>query len=222
MKRVLCAAIHPDDETLGCGGTLLRHKAQGDEIHWLLMTNVHEGGRWPADFVVRRQREIAQVTERYRFDGFHPLDYPTTTLDARPFGEIVTAVGKVIEQVQPEVIYLPNRADVHTDHQVTFRAVYNCTKHFRYPSIRRVLMYETLSETEFAPALRENAFVPNVFVDISPHFEEKLEIMQIYASEVMPPPGPRSLAAIEALARLRGSRIGATFAEAFMLLFEMS
>ena len=81
-------------------------------------------------------------------------------------------------------------------------------------------MYETLSETEFAPALVENAFVPNVFVDISAYMEQKLAIMSVFASEVMPDNLPRSYSAMKALAGYRGSRIGVKYAEAFMLLFE--
>ena len=81
-------------------------------------------------------------------------------------------------------------------------------------------MYECLSETEFAPALPENAFIPNVFVDITPYWQQKLEIMKVYASEVMPPPLPRSLQTSESLAKLRGSRIGKDYAEAFSLLLE--
>ena len=135
---------------------------------------------------------------------------------------IIQKISEAVLEIQPEVIYLQNRSDVHTDHQIIFKAVYACTKNFRYPFIKKILMYETLSETEFAPALRENAFIPNFFVDISDYFEEKIDIMKIYKSEVMDDPFPRSLSSIEALARFRGSRIGVKYAEAFQLLLEIN
>ena len=113
-----------------------------------------------------------------------------------------------------------NRSDVHSDHRIAFQAIYSCTKSFRKPFIERILMYETLSETEFVPALSENVFIPNVFVDISNYMDKKLEIMQIYKSEIMEGNLPRSLNAIKMLAAFRGSRIGTDYAEAFMLLFE--
>jgi hypothetical protein len=93
-----------------------------------------------------------------------------------------------------------------------------CTKSFRYPFIKRVLMYECLSETEFAPALPEKAFIPNYFVDISDFIDKKLEIMEIYESEIDEHPFPRSLNNIKALAHFRGASVGVNYAEAFQLL----
>ena len=116
---------------------------------------------------------------------------------------------------------MPNHSDVHTDHQITFKAAYSCTKNFRYPFIKKILMYETLSETEFAPTLLENTFIPNVFMDITKYFEKKLKIFRIYKSEVMEEPLPRSLKVIEAFNKYRGSQIGEKYAEAFVLLKEI-
>ena len=109
--------------------------------------------------------------------------------------------------------------DVHSDHRVAFDAVYSCTKSFRYPYIERIYMMETLSETDFAPSVASKAFVPNVFVDISGFIDKKMEIVSLYGSEMMQDPYPRSLSSIKALARVRGSRCGAMYAEAFMLLY---
>lgn len=110
--------------------------------------------------------------------------------------------------------------DVHSDHRIAFEAVYSCTKSFRKPYIEQIYMMETLSETEFAPAIPVLSFVPNVYVDITDFFEKKIEIMKLYDTEIMQAPYPRSLTTIESLARYRGSRAGVEFAEAFMLLYE--
>jgi LmbE family N-acetylglucosaminyl deacetylase len=126
----------------------------------------------------------------------------------------------VLLALQPQIIYVVNRSDVHSDHRVTFDAVSSCTKSFRKPFIEKILMYETLSETEFAPALNENVFIPNVFMDISENMDQKLAVMSTYSSELMPDTMPRSYSAIKALAAYRGSRIGVAYAEAFVLLFE--
>ena len=103
---------------------------------------------------------------------------------------------------------------------VAFDAVYSCTKSFRYPFIEKIYMMETLSETEFAPSVPAKTFLPNVYVDITDFIDKKLEIMQMYPKEVMQEPYPRSLSSIKSLARIRGSRAGVMYAEAFMLLFE--
>jgi N-acetylglucosamine malate deacetylase 1 len=221
MRKVLVVSIHPDDETLGCGGTLLKHRSSSDRLYWLILTNIDEQHGWAAKHVARRQKEIRKVTRLYGFEKTFKLDFPTTKLDTIPMRDLLAPISKVMNEAEPEIIYLPNRNDIHTDHQIGFKAVINCTKNFRFPFIERILMYECLSETEFAPALQEIMFIPNVFIDITDFFSRKLEIMKIFESEVMKEPLPRSLETIEALAKYRGSSIGKKYAEAFMLLKEI-
>jgi len=219
--KILVISSHPDDETLGCGGTILKHKDVGDKIYWLIVTNIDIKDGWDKDTVEKRQKEIKRVAEMYGFEKIFKLDYPAAKLDVIPIQKIIESISKVIFEIKPEIIYLPNRSDAHTDHQITFKTAYSCTKNFRYPFIRKILMYETLSETEFAPALPENTFIPNVFVDITKYFEKKLEIFKIYKSEVMEEPLPRSLGSIKALTKYRGSQIGVEYAEGFMLVREI-
>lgn len=222
MNKVLVVAVHGDDETLGCGGTLLKHKAQGDEIHWLLLTGPTENHpfNFSKDVIEKRNETIEKVGKMYGFDSVNYLALPTIFVHAVEFGEIVHKVSSVITKIQPNIIYLMSNNDVHSDHRVTFDAVYSCTKSFRYPFIERIYMMETLSETEFAPAVAAKSFVPNVYVDITDYIDKKLEIMSMYDTEVMEEPYPRSLSSIKALARVRGSRAGVMYAEAFQLLYE--
>lgn len=219
--KILAISPHPDDETLGCGGTILKHKDMEDKIYWLIITNIDVKNGWDKDIVEERQKEINTVAEMYGFEKTFKLDYPTAKLDAIPIQEIIKSISRVMFKIKPEIIYLPNRSDVHTDHQIAFKAAYSCTKSFRYPFIKKILMYKTLSETEFAPTLPENTFIPNVFVNITKYFEKKLEIFKIYKSELMKEPLPRSLEIIEAFDKYRGSRIGEKYAESFHLLFEI-
>lgn len=222
MSKVLVVAVHGDDETLGCGGTLLKHKAQGDDIHWLLITGPTKMHplNFPKEVVDKRNDTIEKVEKMYEFDSRFSLDFPTVFVHAVDFGELVSRVSSVINELKPNIIYMMSNNDVHSDHRVTFDAVYSCTKSFRYPFIDRVYMMETLSETEFAPAITSKTFVPNVFVDITDYIDKKLEIMSMYDTEVMDEPYPRSLSSIKALARVRGSRAGVMYAEAFQLLYE--
>ncbi|ASS73949.1 GlcNAc-PI de-N-acetylase [Tumebacillus algifaecis] len=220
MKKILVIAPHPDDETLGCGGALLKHRANGDELHWLIVTGISTGAGFSEERVASRNGEILQVGNMYGFESLHKFNFPTAQLDTMPIGDIVQRMGRVMHVVQPEVVYLPYRGDVHTDHKIVFDAAVSCTKWFRYPSIKRVLAYETLSETEFGINPDSNGFRPNVFVDISEHLEQKLEIMRIFASEMGEFPFPRSEQAIRALAALRGAAAGCAAAESFMLLKE--
>lgn len=219
-RIVLVIAVHPDDETLGCGGTILKHKENGDLIYWLILTKANQFITKIPDVTHVQLKYVNEVAKEYDFDGWKQLNFMTTELDQYPLSEIINEVSAYINEIKPTYIYLHHFADVHSDHKVSFDAVYSCTKNFRYPFIEKILLFETLSETEFAPAIRNNVFVPNVFSDITPYMEKKLQIMQLFTTEQMEEPLPRALSTIKALARYRGSRIGVEYAEAFTLLFE--
>ena len=219
--KILVISVHPDDETLGCGGTLLRHKAEGDSVFWLILTNINAENVWGIDRINSRQNEIYTVSNIYGFDQTIKLDYDTTKLDQISLGELTGKISKIIKEVKPEVIYLHNRSDVHSDHRVSFDAIISATKSFNNPFIKKILMYETISETDFAPALQENAFIPNYFVDITSFLEKKIEIMKIFSSELKEHPFPRSERNIEALAVNRGAQAGVEYAESFMILKEI-
>lgn len=221
MKKVLVVAPHPDDETLGCGGTLLKHKDNGDEIHWVIITGISEEQGYTVEKVKSREKEIKEVANKYQFSSVSKLNLPTTKLDTIPRGDIVGKVSNVIEQVGPEILYIPYRGDIHTDHKYVFDAVLSCTKWFRYCFIKRVLVYETLSETEFGINPDNNGFRPNVFMAIEKYMDQKIEIMNIFESEVGDFPFPRSVEAIRSLAAYRGTASGSKAAEAFMLLKEV-
>lgn len=218
MKNVIVVSAHPDDEVIGAGGTLLKHKANGDSIHWLIVTNVHEQHGFSKERVESRAAEIQKVAELFGMSSVHLLDYPTMSLSTSTLIEMVPRIGTIFQEVKPEVVYVVNRSDAHSDHRITFDAVMACTKSFRYPFIKTVLMYECISETEFGANLAENAFVPNYFVDITSYFEKKLAITAIYASEVGQHPFPRSVRNIEALGVFRGATAGVEYAEAFQLV----
>lgn len=219
-KSVVVIAPHPDDETLGCGGTILKHKHAGDRVHWLIVTHMSEQSGFSIDRVAKRNQEIQTVAEKYRLDSYHHLYYPPSGLDQVPMTEIVSKISEVFKRTLPEIVYLPFRGDIHTDHAVVCDAVLSCTKWFRYPNIQKVLAYETLSETDFGINPDSNGFRPNVFVDIAPFLKTKIEIMRIFDSEISEFPFPRSERAIRALAEVRGAASGFTAAEAFMLLRE--
>ena len=214
---ILALAPHPDDETLGAGGLLLRARAAGRPIHWLIVTTMDPADGWPAEKIARREGEIAAVAEAFGFAGVHRLGFPAARLDAAPLGDLVGAVGAVVRAVAPEMLLLPHRGDAHSDHAVVHDAGAACAKWFRYPSVRWTLAYEALSETD-AAVRREEAFRADVFIDISAYLEEKLRIASLFGDEIQPFPFPRSLEAMRAQAALRGAACGAAAAEAFMLL----
>ena len=218
MKTIVIAP-HPDDEVLGVGGTLLRRKAEGARIAWLIVTAISVKAGWSEERVKQRADEIRRITEFLGFDEVFELKFPTTQLDRVPMSDLVAGISSVFSSFAPEEVFVPHPSDVHTDHRVVFDAAASCTKWFRYPSVNRVLAYETLSETDFGLGT-DQGFRPNVFVSIEPYLDDKLRAMDIYASELGEFPFPRSHEAIRALATLRGAASGFKSAEAFELLRE--
>lgn len=223
VKSTLVIAPHPDDELLGCGGTLLRRKSEGVTLGWVIMTKISEDYGWSTENVRERENEIEQVRKRLGIQPEHlfQLGFATTRLDTISMGDLIAKVSEVFQSFQPEEVLVPHQGDVHSDHRITFEAVAACTKWFRYPSVKRVLAYETLSETEFSLDPSQT-FHPNVFVDISDYFGQKLELLRIYGSELREAPFPRSEKAVGALAQFRGCNSGFEYAEGFELLREIS
>mgnify|MGYP006422666271 CR=1 FL=1 len=219
--KVMVIAPHPDDETLGCGGTLLRHANEGDTLHWLIVTDASTDGGYSDEVITFQQDQINKIATAYGFTKTHKLGFSPARLDILPMSELVAAIGVVVNEVMPDIIYAPFRGDVHTDHTVVFDAMMSCTKWFRYPSIRQVLCYETLSETDFGLNPEGQKFTPNYFVNIAPYIDRKVEIAMMYTEEMGEFPFPRSEEALRSLARVRGVACGQNAAESFMLLKEI-
>ncbi|RTE86067.1 MULTISPECIES: PIG-L deacetylase family protein [Gammaproteobacteria] len=221
MKKLLVVAPHADDETLGCGGTLLKYASMGYELHWLIVTQVKEEFGFSKDRVKTRRDEINKISVQYPFSSVHELGYEPAGLDKVTMGHLITSISNIIKELEPEQVLTAYRNDAHSDHEIVYDAVMSATKSFRYPFVKRILAYETISETDFGMKPEDGGFKPNVFVDISEHINKKLEILTIFESEIADFPFPRSLIALESLARVRGAQSNSLAAEAFMLIKEI-
>ncbi|MBK30346.1 MAG: GlcNAc-PI de-N-acetylase [Euryarchaeota archaeon] len=221
MRTVLVVAPHPDDETLGCGGTLLRHCQEGDAVHWMIVSEMTSDGGYSLDQIQRRNKEISSVAEAYKFEGVHRLGFPSSQLDTYSIKSIVDAMAVIFRSISPNILYLPFPADAHTDHQISFKAASACTKAFRFNSVRKVMCMEIPSETNFSITPIDREFRPNCYVDINPFLNQKVSIMELYDGEISDFPFPRSDRAIKSLAYLRGAEAGRFACESFMLLREI-
>ena len=137
--------------------------------------NNHPFGFSPEQ-VMKRQLTIEKVKQTYGFNKSINLKFYTQLLDTKGLSSLMKEISEAIKEIQPDTLYIPNRSDVHSDHKIAFQAIYSCTKQFRYPLIKRKIKKKTLSETEFAPALVENVFITNTFVDITEKKKKKIEI----------------------------------------------
>lgn len=214
MEGTLIIAPHPDDETIGAGGYILKQKKLGNQVFVLNMTNMKEEYGYSQEISDKRRNEIDKMINSYSLDGYYNLNFKPSGLDTYQESEIISRISQIIKKIKPKTVVLPYRHDIHSDHRVTFNLAYSCTKVFRYPFIKKVLMMEVLSETEYSI----NTFQPNYFVDISEFIEKKIEILKIFESEVSEHPFPRSEEALRANGMIRGVAAGVGYAESFILL----
>jgi LmbE family N-acetylglucosaminyl deacetylase len=182
--RSIVIATYPGDKVLDGCGTRLRRKAEGVKVAWLNVTSITVQSGCTPEKVTQRTGEINRVKEQFGFDEVFSLNFPAAQIDRISISDLVSGISDVFKQLEPEEVLLHDASDVRTDHRVVFDAAGSCTEWFRYPSVKRVLPYETLSESDFGLGANHR-FRPKVFVDIAPFFDEKLRAMARYASELV-------------------------------------
>ena len=214
--RVLVVSPHPDDETLGAGGTIARLTAEGNEVFWLNITTVKGNNNFPKGMIDKREEQLHAIADFYNFSEVYHLDLPTTKLENIDSNKAIDMIGDIIKKVEPEMLILPDYNDAHSDHKRVFDWCFACTKVFRFPSIKQVMTMEIVSETDFGRP--ENAFIPNCYVDITSYIENKIQAIEIYDTELGEHPFPRSLDNIRALVVLRGAAAGVKYAEGFRMI----
>jgi LmbE family N-acetylglucosaminyl deacetylase len=222
-NRILVVAPHIDDETLGVGGTMARFAAEGHDVLVVVLAGHGEiteqhplGGHDRFNRIKDEGAEAMKVlgvnAPIYRAFPVLMISKYYTTL------EVNRMANEIVKEIRPDILFVPYLWDVHEDHRIFAEAFCvawrPCTEHGR--NIREVYMYETVSETHWSIPFVEPAFVPNTWFDISDYLTTKLKAMACFKSQVFPPPHARSLEALEALARWRGSLVSVNAAEAFI------
>ena len=221
---VVVVAAHPDDEVLGCGGTIAWHADAGDQVQVLIIA---EGATSR-----QQQRDRSQAMEDLSLlshaaqqagnilgaRGVELLDLPDNRLDSLNRLDLIKRIEERIERHQPQVVYVHHAGDVNVDHRRLHEAVVTACRPTPGQPVRRLLSFEVASSTEWQPPGSAPPFQPNWFVDISAQWPRKREALAAYASEMRPWPHARSLEALEHLARWRGAQVGVEAAEAFCLL----
>ena len=221
MSKILVIAPHADDEVLGCGATMAKACAKGDEVFVLICTNASVGA--PELFSAELIKQIrSEAVAAHRLIGIKEtffLDFPAPALDQHPRYKMSNEISAIIRKIGADTVYIPHRGDCHKDHaiihecaMVACRPLANCT-------VKHVYAYETLSETEWGEPIAADFFVPVKYNIFSVNeFQKKLDAMSCFKSQLYPFPASRSLEAIEALAKYRGCTVSAESAEAFEVL----
>ena len=198
---------------------MARHADQSDEVQVVVVTHgIHE--MFPPETVARSRKELAAAHESLRVAGVRFLDFPAPKLDTVPICDLADALREVIRSANAGEVYIPHGGDLHADHRAVHDASLVAARPANGSPVRRLLCYETLSETEWARP-GDAAFAPTVFADITTYLDRKLDALSCLASELREFPHPRSLSAVDALARFRGASAGVEAAEAFTLVREI-
>lgn len=217
IKRALVIAPHPDDEVLGCGGTIRKLSSSGTEVVVLVASRGKKG--LYSEEKIRNVR--SQAIEAHKLLGVKEtifFDFPAPELDLVSVSELSSALSGTIKEKRPDTVFLPHRGDIHHDHRAVFNAGLVASRPVNGCSVKNIFTYETLSETEWAPPFGDDAFIPHLFVDITEEFRIKTEAMKCYVSQIRNFPNPRSVKSLHALANYRGGTVNATYAEAFMII----
>jgi LmbE family N-acetylglucosaminyl deacetylase len=224
-RRVLAIAPHADDETLGVGGTLARHAAEGDEVHVAVVTGHGDEPHplWPRSAWDVVRAEAGRAMAILGVHGLHFEEIPAALVADQPVHRLNRAVRGLVEKVRPEILYIPFPFDLHKDHREIFHAV---SVAYRSSSeigrgVKTVSCYEVQSETHMSPPYLEAGFAPNSWVDIGPFLDAKLRALACYESQIRPGPDARSIDAVRALAVWRGSQQHMAAAEAFVCVRQL-
>jgi LmbE family N-acetylglucosaminyl deacetylase len=227
FNEVLVVAAHPDDEVLGCGGSIARHVDAGDHVQVLIVAEGATSRQQQRDrgqvetelsvlaFAAQKAGEILGTT------GVELLDLPDNRLDSIDRLDLVKLIEEKIEGYQPQIVYTHHAGDVNIDHRRLHEAVVTACRPTPSHPVKRLLSFEVASSTEWQPTGSAPAFQPNWFVDISAQWNRKQLALEAYASEMRPWPHARSIQALEHLARWRGAQVGVEAAEAFCLLRQL-
>jgi N-acetylglucosamine malate deacetylase 1 len=220
---VLVIAAHPDDEVLGCGGAIARHREEGDTVHVLIMgEGIASRAGIPADKIKQEQKTLrshmARAHKLLGTSGYMHLALPDQRFETIPILDITHIVEDAIRKYNPEIIYTHNGGDINLDHTTLARAVESAVRPGTYPSIKEVRAFEVPSTTEWN-FVRER-FAPNVFISLTERqLKKKIDAARKYIFEMRDFPHPRSREYLESLARVRGGQSGFCAAEGFELVY---
>ncbi|MFT5635016.1 MAG: LmbE family N-acetylglucosaminyl deacetylase [Cognaticolwellia sp.] len=221
MAKVLVVVAHADDEALGCGATIAKHAANGDDITLLVMTD-GVSARNSVDNLVNnglvKQRESA-LQKSCKVLGVTTVlqcNFPDNRMDSVDLLSIVQKIEKETKGQVINIIYTHALNDLNVDHQLTAQAVLTAFRPLPDSKVQTILSFEVLSSTEWQ--FSQQPFIANWFVDVSDFYQKKVAALTCYQEEMRDCPHPRSYIAVESQARLRGSTIGKEYAEAFQLL----
>lgn len=217
QKSILVVASHPDDEVIGCGGTIAMHTAAGDQVAVIFMTNGESSrGEAVSDNITSRNKDCEEALKVLGIKNVMKFDYPDNMMDQVPLLDVTKSIEIAIDKFKPSIIYTHFSEDLNVDHRITHQAVITACRPQSWSPVKSIFLFEVLSATEWN-SNSKSKFNPNKFVDISDFWSTKLLALNKYSKELRPFPHSRNIKTIEALSIYRGATVGLNQAEAFQV-----
>ena len=212
-NNVIVFAAHPDDEVLGCGGTILKHVSDGDNVTVVFISDGESSRVIKEDSIEARCTAARKASNILGCNQPIFLNLSDNMLDTYPLLEIIKKIEEIILKFEPNIVYTHYYNDLNIDHQITCRSVLTACRPLPNSLINSILLFETPSSTEWGET--RDIFVPQKFVNISDFIKVKRKALEAYKDEMRDFPHPRSYKAIEAIDSFRGATAGYNSAEAF-------
>ena len=219
FKNVLVVASHPDDEILGCGGTLYNLKKRGTKISGLFLSDGESSRKHPkiSKLILDRKKQAIKAGKLIGIKNITFGNFPDNSMDSVPILKIIQFIEKKIKIIKPDTIFTHFENDLNIDHQITSRAVVTACRPVKNHTVKSILFFEILSSSEWNISIKSKSFKPNYFVDISKSIQFKLKALKYYKREMRKWPHPRSIEGVKLLSKTRGSTVGLSNAESFIL-----
>ena len=222
MKKVLVIAAHPDDEVLGVGGTIAKLSSTGAECHLLIVTDgsssQYRDSNHLHEIIEAKKLETKGCADLLGFKSIHYGELPDMKLDNTPHIAINHVIEKVIDEVQPDIVFTHFWGDVNRDHQEVYKSTLVAVRPVMGQVVKELYSYRVPSSTEWTPNKADTMFMANYFVDIEKYAEQKYKAFACYATELREYPHPRSVEYLRESDKAAGLRVGLLAAEEFVLM----
>ena len=224
MKKVLVVAAHPDDEMLGCGGTIIEHLKRGDRVGIMIAAEGITSRDEKRNYEKRKKEvlELSKISKKIaknlKLSFIDFLSFPDNRLDSLDLLDIVKKIEIRLLNFKPRLVYTHHSNDLNVDHNIVNRAVLTACRPYPKQTVKKILTFEIPSSTNWNDLSRASPFLPNYYQEITNSLEKKLKLLKMYKGEIREWPHARSIRAIESLAVYRGSSVGLKAAEAFQLV----
>ena len=224
-KNILVIAAHPDDEILGCGGTIDKFRKLNFNLYTLILGAGIDSRGIKKDNELKKKKLLEQCIKANKYLGVKEIYFENlkdNNFENYDLLKIIKIIEKYINIIKPFIIFTHSNSDLNIDHRITFQSTLTACRPQKNSFVRKLYSYEVPSSTEWSFGKISQNFQPNYFVNIEKNIKNKIKSLKFYKSELREFPHPRSIKNIQNISSVRGSSVGLKNAESFECIFDIS